>query len=1323
MKRVLSLVLSAVFLLGCVYLPAFAVDTDAASTSAFVPVSWSEPVDTKINGGYPRIITAGNGSLLMAYSAGTKLYVARSSDNGNTWPAKKVAYNFVDTGISAANPTPYYDVETKTLYLAFRAPTSDGVSPYTASIRYVTSTDNGDTWSEPYTVVSSTVSDESVYGGMWEPTIYRIGGKLRIFYSCDTVKETSDQVKLNVGTASQSSDTTFPFVESKAYQNIVMHTLDEATGVWSGASCSIDGQYYDPYKSYSWSNYHASRPGMQSVSQLSDGTYVMTVENNKYHFADKFNQTRYPFVIDMYFSEDGLSWSDPVTVARSPKAEYYCAAPWVDTLPDGRIIVSFQTDEHRPEPLADNTSSHTKHQMKVIVSKEPITYSGRAGVSASSFESYRPLDAFNSDVTYNAWNAVYVDGYKVYAYGKITTNDAETTASRGISIATFDSAPDAESIPAGYKPIYTADDMLRLMHQEDGFMWAGKYILMADIDMADATLKLPQQQIGYINKSASYFSGTFDGNGHSIRGIDITTGEQWAGLFGYSLNSTIKNFTLYGRITATYDKATARAGGACGVIGHINGKSSVSNITNYAEITAVGSAGGIVGYAFRNGTTAGSVKIENCTNYASVSSTPATNDAAATGGIVGVATTNTYDIEITGCVNYGYISGRRYVGGIVGACGHESTNATYTRISNCVNDAPVTVKTTDIGGILGLGWYTVITDCLNRAEVQNTRTGSGGTQSGGIVGRTHLATTVTNCVNAAVVYSRGGSICGQLGTDAATSLTNCYYSEKYATDVTTLGTMLRQGAAALPSSYVGLDFETTWRMTGGMPALRIVSGYKYSDAQYTELSTPEDILELMNADGPFTGKYVLKCDIDLSKYTGELTQRPIGLEVATAFKGTFEGNGYTISGIDITYEGKAGFFGYGINATVRNLNLRGSVNSTSAYTALMFGVVNGSVQIDNSSVAGEVNGADSTGGIVGFALLNSGSDNFLRISGSTNYASIKTANAKAGGIVGYVQHQKAGATTVISDCINRGDITSSMSGQAYAAGIVGLARNCNNNKDVFGDGLSIIGCSNFGNITATAGQRIAGIIPAVLDDKESECRVSNCANFGRIYAEGKGENTRTDVGGVVAVAINLNVDACVNYGWVEVGSGKICASVVGRLYNYSNYAPAEIRNCYDLSGQGLEVVGDPDGMVCDNYKLTYCKTFTQNIHLPEKYQGFETVLWEFGERGAYLAGSHTECSYNYKLTLAPTYTSEGEYVYWCAICGKIESSGSIDKLALVYGDVNADGEFNNSDLTMLVRVLAGWQEEYLAPNADPNGDGRISNRDAIVLIRKLAGYN
>lgn len=63
-----------------------------------------------------------------------------------------------------------------------------------------------------------------------------------------------------------------------------------------------------------------------------------------------------------------------------------------------------------------------------------------------------------------------------------------------------------------------------------------------------------------------------------------------------------------------------------------------------------------------------------------------------------------------------------------------------------------------------------------------------------------------------------------------------------------------------------------------------------------------------------------------------------------------------------------------------------------------------------------------------------------------------------------------------------------------------------------------------------------------------------------------------------------------------------------------------------------------------------------------------------------------------------------------------ESNGSI-----LLGDVNCDGILSNDDVTLLVRVLAGIDVEYLPDRADMDGNGRLNNRDAIFLIRRIAG--
>ncbi len=399
----------------------------------YTAVKWEEPYTLSFRGGYPRMTTVEGGLLLMVFEGSRELKYSTSAD-GKTWSTPAVAVSYKNTSYSPANPTPYYDEATKTTYLAYRCPITHDDS-YEANIAYVTSKDNGKTWSEPFVVASSSVSSQASYGGMWEPTVYRIDGKLRVYYSCDTVCERKGQVTLNKGTVNERADDSFPFVSSKKYQNIVMHELDEASGEWSGGIGVYKGEDHLPYEPKG-TNYQC-RDGMQSISRLSDGTYVMAVETSKYNMAAGYGMTRYPMVIDVSFSRDGVSFTAPITVAMAPKADYKCAAPWVETLSDGRIAISFQTDDHLSS-LPPSSDTSDRGQLKVIISKRAVTYEDAKTLTADDFEAFYPFEVYNSDVTYNYWNGIHFSGGKLYAMGNVSTKNSAITPSRGTLLAVFD---------------------------------------------------------------------------------------------------------------------------------------------------------------------------------------------------------------------------------------------------------------------------------------------------------------------------------------------------------------------------------------------------------------------------------------------------------------------------------------------------------------------------------------------------------------------------------------------------------------------------------------------------------------------------------------------------------------------------------------------------------------------------------------------------------------------------------------------------------------------------------------------------------------------
>ncbi len=210
----------------------------------------------------------------------------------------------------------------------------------------------------------------------------------------------------------------------------------------------------------------------------------------------------------------------------------------------------------------------------------------------------------------------------------------------------------------------------------------GNYQLTADI-----TVTAP-----YGNDITGFtgFTGTFDGNGHTVT-LNITDSTADVGLFK----------TL--------------SGGAV-----------VKNVITAGSISSKGNnVGGIAGSA---DTDAGDVTIENCKNTAAITG------KEEVGGILGRCSGSAHSVTVTGCINTGTINGtNRKVGGI---CGNlEGTHV----IRNCYNTGGISVSKSGIAGILGRGSKGVLIE--NCYSVGN----SGAYALLGTTSTTYTACQVKNC--------------------------------------------------------------------------------------------------------------------------------------------------------------------------------------------------------------------------------------------------------------------------------------------------------------------------------------------------------------------------------------------------------------------------------------------------------------------------------------------------------------------------------------------------------------------------------------------------
>ena len=186
------------------------------------------------------------------------------------------------------------------------------------------------------------------------------------------------------------------------------------------------------------------------------------------------------------------------------------------------------------------------------------------------------------------------------------------------------------------------------------------------------------------------YTGTFDGGGHTIMGLTVTTNYQYVGLFGrLGEAGTVKNVVMEG-------------------------------VNNHS----LGYAGGVVGFS-RGGT------IENCSVSGSVSGT------LCAGGVVGAQ----WGASITGCSSSATVKGTRYVGGVAG-----ETNSGAT-MAACYATGNVTIELdhrdrVDVGGLVGFNaGRSGLLACYATGNVTSTGSGASKVYIGGLLGGNY--TTVT----------------------------------------------------------------------------------------------------------------------------------------------------------------------------------------------------------------------------------------------------------------------------------------------------------------------------------------------------------------------------------------------------------------------------------------------------------------------------------------------------------------------------------------------------------------------------------------------------
>lgn len=531
--------------------------------------------------------------------------------------------------------------------------------------------------------------------------------------------------------------------------------------------------------------------------------------------------------------------------------------------------------------------------------------------------------------------------------------------------------------------------------------------------------------IGVYNGGDKKFQGTFDGQGHTVRGMyrNILGGVTGQGMFNHVENATIKDLTVAGEIQI-----------------HEGGSSTYF----IGGVVGLGSAG---------------VTLEDVTSSVDINIIKGSAESRIIGGLAGRVAGTMNRCRYNGTMDLGTIVGQQ-IGGVL-------ASANTTTVTNCLFDGTIlaaTSNTTDtkvvIGGLLGIdNAKATISNCLSNGTITLS--------------------------NASVVTTNVGAVWGKISrTDGSSTVT--YYTTS---GITKVGSAVDQAGGTNASSNMVTTpkGETSWgdvtlalnnnsTATGNW---KIVAGQEYPIPYYfthdhiydqygfcTLCGQPESIGDPVVDPDDGKSYYHIDHFADLVQFAHMVNNQPngtilnakvtkdidltdSGIQLTTTigndthhYCGIFDGQGHTIKGVNVESDQRyVGLFAcVGIKSTeeanvkngiVKNFSVGGTI--TASYfskwytnTPLVMGIIGevyaGTVENVHSTVNFNCTSGTRShiGGVVGGSLHMSTDQGEIVIKNCT-YEGTMTLNAcdAIGGIVGYAQHKTKITNTMFSGTINQ----------------------------------------------------------------------------------------------------------------------------------------------------------------------------------------------------------------------------------------------------------------------------------------------------------------
>ena len=803
--------------------------------------------------------------------------------------------------------------------------------------------------------------------------------------------------------------------------------------------------------------------------------------------------------------------------------------------------------------------------------------------------------------------------------------------------------------------VNTANGLINLFSNKGGVL-KDNIELTADLDFSDSRLTLPLGASK--NGDCEVYSGVFQGNGHSIKGLGMNNtnngGYNHAGLFCKLRDATIENLVIDSSCNFTGYQSG-------GLTVTASGSLIIRNVRNEAFVSGQEWAGGLIGYVKEREKQNVSVSFENCVNNGTVfvngDDTVNNHDEDAndvnyigSGGFVGyILSDSEVKVTFSSSINYGNISGMNnndcatFIGGFAGAifntdkislgeCNNHGSIALF--VKNCSNNGHIKgseiEKSTSAGfiGIMMCNGHMTFEDDTNSQSVEGGSIASGFLGGAGNAGKISFSH-CTNDGNVSINYDDGvaaGFVGGIYISESELTISNC-------TNNGNISGTQQNGTFA---GFVGGIYSE--------------SGLNISNCQ----NNGNILGNNKCLSGGFIGQCFSSFSITQSHNSGTVRGGFIGGFIGTAFLGDKSSNDMRVEikncqnngTVDLCFSSEdnfvGGFIGYIMfqylngNVEIDSCNESGHITSFSDTGSVggMIGKVTfryedndyhnkdgtfiNQVIITSSTLNQEMT-IDCQGCAVGGAIGNILSENpyqtnaiYVSVTGYQDM-NVTCKGCSVGGLIGTVNDTVHTTVTITGSSINGSfDVTSENMDHSATGGLIGSATN--NNELT----LSISNSMSNSTFSTNKVDKVGGIIGTYSNNKNTiegaTLNLNNVQNYGNI--------TSTDfsiVGGIIGFIFNIQsitVTGCSNHGNVstesKVGTNSVVGGIIGSftdsmniiikptitIENNENYGTIDVESIGTMSVGGI--VGSIHDVLSPKVIITHSSNNGLLIHAKTK---------------------------------------------------------------------------------------------------------------------------